>query len=410
MGGWPAARWWLLLRALAFLVFAGFETRALYDVHYFARSLAHVHRGLGHTLVEYPLPALVVIALPWVLAKLSGLAHVYVVLFAAGALATDAGFTAVLVRMRAHRTAVAAWLVGVPLLGAASYFRFDLVPAVLLGLAVLLLAVRPRLAMICVSVATAVKLWPALAIPALLGGARRRWSALGTVVVTGGVIALACVAAAGWSRLVSPLTYESHRGLQIESVWASPAMVGWAAGPHRWHIAFSPYKAFEIRGTGVHLLLLASSASELVLFAALVTLWWRMLRRGEPATAALVVWTVLAAVTGFVVVGKVLSPQYLLWLLAIAAAGLATTDGKDTRLRNWTVALLCATGMTHLLFPELYTGLERHVGLTPVAVSVLVVRNLLLLGLLGSAVWNAWRLGDRRQGRRPGPTSLRAET
>ena len=392
MGVWATARWWVLTRSAAIVIFILEGARARNDVWYFSRSLGHLHhRGLGHTLVEYPLPAVAVIAVPWLVARAVGLAHAYVPLFAAAALTTDAVFTLLLAKLGVDRSGVAFWLLGVPLLGAMSYFRFDPLPAVLVGVAVLLLASRPRLAMLCVSVATAVKLWPALAIPPLLAGLRRRWQGAGVVLVAGGVLAGVTVVVAGWARLVSPLTYESDRGLQIESVWATPAMVAWSLASGGRFTTHFRFHSWEVFGPWVHALLTVSSVSLLVLAVALVALWWRLLRHPTPLSGERVVWATLAGVSGFLVVGKVLSPQYLIWLLAIAAAGLAVTGAGSQRLVRWTTVLLVAAGLTQLVFPISYAGLHHHDWHTPYAVPLLVLRNGALLWLLGVAWVNAWR-------------------
>lgn len=392
MGVWATARWWVLTRFAAIVFFILVEARARKDVWYFSRSLDHLrHHGLGHTLVEYPLPAVAVIAVPWLVARAVGLAHAYVRLFAAAALVTDAVFTLLLAKLGVDRSGVGFWLWGVPLLGAMIYVRFDPLPAVLVGVAVLLLASRPRLAMLCVSVATAVKLWPALAIPPLLAGLRRRWQGVGVVLLVGGVLAGLTVVVAGWPRLVSPLTYESNRGLQIESVWATPAMVAWSLGSGRQFTTRFRFHSWEVLGPWVHALLTASSVSLLVLAVALTALWWRLLRRPGPLSGERVVWFALAGVCGFLAVGKVLSPQYLIWLLAIAAAGLAVTGAGSQRLVRWTTVLLVAAGLTQLIFPISYAGLLHHDGLTPYAVLLLVFRNGILLWLLGVAWVNAWR-------------------
>ena len=398
MGVWSALRWWVVTRFLAVAFFVLVEGKARKDVWYFAHSLDHLHRrGLGHTLVEYPVPAVAVIALPWLVAKALGMVHAYVRLFALVALATDLAFTVLVARRAVDRTAVLTWLAAVPLLGAMSYFRFDLLPAVLVGAAILLLAARPRLAMLCVSVATAVKLWPALVVPPLLAGVRRRWRNLAVVVVSGTVLAALSVAAAGWARLVSPLLFERHRGLQIESVWATPAMVAWAlrAAPLR---ITTRFHARELVGSWVPPLLAASTVWLVLVVLGLLLLWWRMLRdRHRLASAEQVVWVSLAAICGFMVAGKVLSPQYLIWVLAAVVGGLAVVGGSSRRLVRWTVLLLVATALTQLVFPISYSGFHRHDWRTPYAELLLAIRNVLLLWLLVTAWVNAWRsLGDGR--------------
>lgn len=400
MSRWATAAWWLASRGVAFAVLAGFEhhgTRDVrHDVHYFDRGLAHLPaHGLAHTLVEYPLPALLLLALPWLLAHAAAVPHAAAAVFALAMLAVDAGFTALLVRRRAHWTATAAWVAGVPLLGAVSFFRFDLVPAVLVGLAVLVVATRPRLALAAVTVGTAVKFWPVLAVPPLVAGVRDRWRAVGLVAALGGAIAVVCVLLAGATRLVSPLTYDAHRGLQVESVWATPVMLGWAFGPYRWLVAFSPYNAFEVAGYGVRSLLVASTLSAFAVAAVLGVLWWRLLRRPGPVAPEAVVWVTLTGVTGFVVTGKVLSPQYLLWLLAIVVAGLAVTNGARA-LRVWAALLLVATALTHAIYPGLYQGFLFHDRFTVRAVTMLTARNGLLVCLFGIALLRSWRATGRR--------------
>ena len=130
---------WLLTRILVLWLLVGRESWVTGDVAYFAQSLAAVpDAGLGRTLVEYPLPGVVLVALPWLLAEWSGLPGAYAALVAVFALAADAAFTVLLVplrRRRRRRAALAVWLLAVPLLGATTYARFDLVPGILAGVA-----------------------------------------------------------------------------------------------------------------------------------------------------------------------------------------------------------------------------------------------------------------------------------
>jgi hypothetical protein len=170
---------WLLTRILVLWLLVGRESWVTGDVAYFAQSLAAVpDAGLGRTLVEYPLPGVVLVALPWLLAEWSGLPGAYV----------RWGGVRAGRRRRLHRAPVPlrrrlpsrralVWLLAVPLLarpptplrpGAGIPRRRGTAAA----------GRRPRVAAASAAVATALKLWPVLVLPALAArpAVRRRCS------------------------------------------------------------------------------------------------------------------------------------------------------------------------------------------------------------------------------------------
>jgi hypothetical protein len=123
-----------------------------------------------------------------------------------------------------------------------------------------------------------------------------------------------------------------------------------------------------------------------------------------------VVWLTLGALSAFVVSGKVLSPQYLLWLLPAACAGLVLLDGADrSRLARWTAALLVAAVLSHVLYPHAYRAfIDGHSAWSAPVAGVLALRNLLLAGLCVTALAAAWG-ATRRVPRRPrDPVASRA--
>ncbi len=373
---------WVVTRGLVLWLYLDRHSWVTGDIDYFARSLAAVpDEGLARTLVEYPLPGVLVVALPWLLVTMLDAPEAYAEAVLVLSMAADAAFLFLLARFggAGRRAAVVVWLLAVPLLGATAYARFDLVPGVLAGTALLLLPVHPRAAAGAGALATGFKLWPALVLPALAAPAATRRAVLTVVGLVGGVLAVASLVVAGWGRLVSPLTWQSERGLQIESVAATPAMVGWAAFPDRYMVVFTQHNAFEVLGPATGLLVRLSEAAMLMLAAALVWLWAAAWRRGQAVSARSVAWLALAAVSAFVVTSKVLSPQYLLWLLPLAAA--ATAVAGSVALRAWTALLLVATAATQVVFPELYSYVVAPGDLTGVAVLVLATRNLLLVAL-----------------------------
>ncbi len=383
---------WLAGRAFVVWLLFGPESWVNGDVAYFAASLGAVRdSGLAHALVEYPLPAVAVLAAPWLAARALGLDYEHVLM--ATAVLTDLAFAGLLWRFAPARrhAALLVWVLAVPLLGATAYARFDLLPGVLVGAAVLLLATHPRVALGAAAVATGVKLWPGLLLPGMLAGVRRRGPASAVVLAVGVLLAAATAVLAGAGRLLSPLTYQADRGLQIESVAATPAILLWWHDPGRWTIGYAPAKAYEVTGPGVPVLLAVSTLATVLFAAALLAAWcWAWRARGTigPDT---VVWLSLAAVTGFIATGKVLSPQYLLWLLPAAAAGTAVVARSLPRLAAWTGLLLVAAGLTHLVFPTFYAGLTQRSGHVGLAVVLLAGRNLLVAVLVVSAGWQAAR-------------------
>ncbi len=395
---------WVLTRLVVLILMFGPESRVVGDVGYFAKSLGHLgDLGLGRTMREYPLPAVAVVALPWVLAAAAHALWAYGFFFVACLLAVDAGFTVLLHRhARADRgSAVVAWLVAVPAMGGLSYVRFDLVPGVLVGVVVLLAGTRPRTAAFLVAVATSIKLWPVLLVPPLLARAARRGRSASVIAAVGVAAVVATVVAAGWARVWSPLVYQADRGLQIESVAATPAVAVHALDPAAYRVFYSSFKAYEITGPGVPVLLTVSSALSLALVVFLVVLWSRIARLGRELSTDALVWASIASTLGFLCASKVLSPQYLLWVLPMAVAGLAVVSPTRRTLLRLTVGLVVAAALSHAIFPSLYTPLVLHRDGTLLAVTVLVVRNMLLVALLVRACVMTVRLTARHPAAAP---------
>ena len=409
MSGRVAALGWILSRLVVLLLLLGYEAAhgVGSDVTYFARSLLSVsHHGLANTLVEYPVPAVAVLAVPMGLAAAAGSTDLYPATLLLCLLVTDAVFTTVLFQAAPvvrRRDSLVAWLLAGPLLGGVLLARLDLVVGVLAGVVVLIGLRRPAWAAVTVVVATSLKLWPVLLVPAVLAAARRRLRSAALVAAIGMALAACIVAVTGPGRLLSPLTYQSDRGLQVESVAATPGMLAWAITGRPWHVHYAASRSFEVVGPGTGALILLSTVLTLVLLVVLALSWGRALRRHPAISEEALVWLCLTAVATFIVSSKVLSPQYLLWLLPIAVVGLARVGTPS--LRTWTVLLLGVCGLTHLVYPWLYRGLVRHNGLTDVALVALAVRNLGLVLLLALALRSAWRSISPDTGAEPPPTT-----
>jgi hypothetical protein len=186
-------------------------------------------------------------------------------------------------------------------------------------------------------------------------------------------------------------------------------MVGWWQDPARWHVGYASSHAYEVVGPGVGLLLACSTFATVLVLLALVGAWAWAWRLRDRLSSASVVWLALVALSGWVCAGKVLSPQYLLWLLPAAAAAVVLRGG-DRPLLVWCAGLLLATALTHLVFPTYYGGLLAAGPDTGRAAVALLARNLLMAGLFGFAALQTWRTlrVDAQRGRAldrqpPGP-------
>ncbi|MCL2614476.1 MAG: glycosyltransferase 87 family protein [Nocardioidaceae bacterium] len=378
---------WVLTRAVLVILLVTAEQGGLSDLNYYLHSFRDFGRyGWSGTLAEYPLPAVLLLIAPY--AVLAAIGHSGWAPVAWVAMMLVADLVVMLVVRRCGSTAAALlWLLATPALGSFVYARFDLVPGLLTAVAVLAMGDRPRRSALFAALATALKYTPVLVLPALLAAHRSRRRVVLVVAAVGAVTAGVTVALGGADRLLSPLRYQSDRGLQIESVLASGPMLARALSPSRYRIWFAPSKSWEITGPGVATALLVTTAVTVLALLALIWLWVRAWRLGDRPTTERTTWLALAATLAFIVSGKVLSPQYLGWLLPVAVVGVAATyDEARARLVRWTIGLLVVAALTHVVWPYAY-GRLMYVGpgTTPVTL-VLVIRNLMLVALLAWAL------------------------
>ena len=389
---------WLVTRTLMLLLFATKAERFMVgDVRYYwgkLRGLSEV--GLGQTLTEYPTPVVWILLLPY---GTSGGSRVgYLVAFLLFMMLLDAGFTLALYRSGGRRRgwALDFWLLFVFLVGALSYLRFDMLPAVLAGGALLAARRRPWVTGALTGLGAAVKLWPALLIPAFLSYRRDRKPAGLAFVGVGFGLALISLLIGGWSRLVSPLTWQSDRGLQIESIWATPLMVARAIRPSGWKVDIFAFHAYEIVGPGVSAWLVVSNVATVLGLVFLVLLFVRAFRAGG-STPVAVGFLVMATVAIMILTNKTLSPQYLLWFGGPAAALLMmrpNASADEVRAIGRVAGqLLVLALLNHLVFPLLYDGFIGRKGHAMIIVSTLVtaVRNVALVLFTVEVCRMAWR-------------------
>lgn len=315
-------------------------------------------------------------------------AYVFLTLFSAVLIALSTAFFFYLLN-RSHRAALF-WTAFTAAAGPIVYSRLDLIPGLLVAATAAALFTHPKLASALLGFAAMSKLWPA----ALAAGLVDKWNRSttwvrlatfgGTLVVVGAITALT----SGWDRLVSPLTYQDVRGLQIESILATPLIVAATIFPGQWHIAKAPSKSYELFGPGVDQLVTASSVlmACTMLFGLAWALWHFLGDAWSPRSTALFFLTMVLLL---IVSNKVFSPQYVVWfgpLLAVLVAkqpeepGASTQAGTNSEadaLRKLTWLSVLTAALTTAVFPFTYNLLFE--GPHWFAALVLTVRNILMV-------------------------------
>jgi hypothetical protein len=384
--------WWSATRLLTLLLLATPAERGIIrDVRYYGYQLDALFGGTPVTEVlrEYPAPAFAVFVPPRWLAELTPFtyASIFVVLM----IAIDAVFTVALWRAGERRPTpgLRGWLVLVPCLGPLTFTRFDLVSAAFGGAALLALAARRPLGSgLLAAAGAAVKLWPAALLPALLLRRDRPRRVLAGFAGFGAVALVATVAGGGTTRLLSPLTWQDERGLQIETIWAVPLLWGRAVSPDAWSTPYTRFFAFQVEGPGVAALTRLSTVATIAAVVLLAALWWRAARAtgaDRPAGLPLVGMLAIAATCLLIVPNKTLSPQYLLWIGGLLAAVGAVAPAEPL-LRRLNVLLVLACLLTQLIYPVGYGMVTGPHWSNGIGAALLTARNGLLLAVTVLAV------------------------
>ncbi len=283
--------------------------------------------------VEYPPGALPVFLAPeWLPGSYTS---------AFGWLMAALGVATVAVVATVRRSAVGFVAIAPLLIGALAFTRFDLWPA-LLAVAALaaLLRDRHRIAWALLAAAVLAKLWPAVLVPLAVTWTWRRRGGRETttaVVVAAAVVAVVVVPflVLAPHGLLESVRGQATRPLQVESIGASLVMTFGHPGVETSH------GSQNIVGHS-GLATLFGIAPWLVLSAL-----WAAHARGRAEPARLVRYSA-ATVVAFVAFGKVLSPQFLIWLVPLVPLV------RGRRGLAATALLAGALALTQVWFPDRY--------------------------------------------------------
>lgn len=316
---------------------------------------------------QYPPLAGPVLLLGWLL---PGERLGYVLLF----LAWDAAIM-LLLSSQARRTGAAGgrrlWALAALVTGPLMLARFDVVPTAL-AVAAVLMAARPLASGALAATGAWVKVWPAL----VLAGVRRADLPLGVLGAAAASAAIAGILLVTTRDPLSFLSGQAERGIQVESVAAWPFLIARAAGADV-TVAYQ-YGAHEVVAGGVGI------AAALTATLTLLLLGLVAVQRLRGALEGLAAPDVVLATVLFTVVGsRVLSGQYMIWLLGLAAVCLGD---PRSRMRRSVVLIVAAGAATQLVYPWLYTALlEGHpaaLAVQTVRVGLVVAATMLSVGVL----------------------------
>ncbi|MFG2112450.1 glycosyltransferase 87 family protein [Streptomyces sp. NPDC048718] len=268
------------------------------------------------------------------------------------------------------------WLAGVPLLGPTAYSRYDLMVTAV-AVAALLAALRsPAVLGALAGFGAALKVWPALLLSGTPRGRATLRSWATAAGAAAGVVGLCALAAPG---SLAFLGFQRDRGTEVESLGALVFHVarnfGWP-GEARMN-----YGSMEFLGPGVPVVSTAAMVLTIAAFGWLL-LWRLRARHLAVTTTADAAFT---AVLLFVTTSRVISPQYMIWLVGLAAVCLAY---RASRMRRPAYLVLWATAVTQFEFPVWFS----HVSHSDIlGIALLLVRNGLLVAASVSACRILWR-------------------
>ncbi len=331
---------------------------------------------IGDDMWQYPPGAGIVFAIAAVMGSNPVAAFVII------ALACDLAALIVLVVAGRRRgvglDAAWAWVIGALLVGPVWLARFDVVPTLAAVVALVLIA-RPVWSGAAAAAGTLLKVWPGLMLIALPRRSLPR-GILGFVVMSAAILGAVLLWSTGG---VSFLGEQGARGLQVESVGALPFMA--------WNV-FSEvptefrFGAMEVDVSSTIPLGLAITLAGFAVLGVLGVL--RLLGRLEtlaPADVALV------ALLVSMVTSRVLSPQYSVWVVGVAAV---TFLDPRSRMRTVVWLLVPSILVTQVIYPY---GYGSFLNGDWWAVALQVIRVALLVAATGLGLWIVLRQALSRQ-------------
>jgi hypothetical protein len=349
------------------------------DVYYYeeiGRRIAHGRVPYGDFYLEYPPGAIPAFAVPSLISQAHYFLSFKLLMTLCAAVAAYAGLVT-LERLGSDPRARlrAAVVIGLAPIALGPLFlnRFDLWPTALVAISVAAFAAgRPRIAFGLLAVATVAKIYPLAIVPVAAVHVLRergRDELLRGLAVYVGVALLMVVpfAVYGFGGLGYSFYIQATRDLQVESLGAQVLAAAGRLGAYRTTVVTGDPGSQNLVGRLPDIVGFASSAIEV---AAVLAVAW-LYRRGRNELQRFMV-AVGASVAAFIAFGKVLSPQYLVWLVPLVplvASGIGAVTSS---------LLVVALVMTQLEFYD-----SDHVAHLGTVSWLVLARDVVLVALFG---------------------------
>ncbi|WP_406057726.1 DUF2029 domain-containing protein [Streptomyces sp. NBC_01077] len=268
------------------------------------------------------------------------------------------------------------WIAGVALLGPTVYARYDVMVTAVAVAALLAAGRSPRVLGALAGFGAVLKVWPALL---LAGTPKGRATFRSWPVAVGAAAAVLLFCVLWMPGALAFLSFQRDRGTEVESLGAMVFHVarhfGWSGE------AQMNYGSIEFLGPYVSTV---STAAMLLTFVAFgwLLLWRFKARRFTSSTVA---DAGFVAVLLFTTTSRVLSPQYMLWLVGLAAVCLAY---RSSRMERPAHLIVWAAAVTQFEFPVWFSHVTRS---DPLGIAVLFTRNGLLIAATVIACRILWQ-------------------
>jgi hypothetical protein len=340
--GWLATRVWVLLSGFGIIFYPKseflFSDVRLYD--WWAGNIADSFFPINDPMWQYPPLAAVVFLAGYLIAG-NTVGFVFLAL-----LADFAIYWLLFRRGRElqNSTPVLIWILAPLIMGPIILGRFD-VFVTLAAVAALLSVGQSRKFGIAIAVGALLKVWPVLLLLATPKGAALKVIAWFAFTFATGSLLLSL----WWSESFSFIGGQRSRGLQIESVGALPYQL-WNAGPSNVSSAFQ-FGAIEVVASGTTLVSLLITLVGIALLG--ILFFWRVSGRLSSANPADIA---LLAVLISIVTSRVLSPQYMVWVLGLLAVCAFAPQQNFRRILG---LIFISAGIGQFIYPWLYLDFQQ---------------------------------------------------